>query len=265
MSDIWLAHHGIAGQKWGIRRFQNKDGSLTSAGRRRYKVGEAMDDNDSNDSSVTRRVKKDYNELSDKDFKRKYQASKNTYRKRVNKYGDPYMNSPLAKYGKKLSKKQGKDPDKVAEDETNGSVATPRMSDKTKKALKTAAIVGAAAVATGLVAYGAYKGSNLIKTEAGRRILENGEKEMNRLMSGAENAVKISAASVRQSRVYEPGSEAEKVAMNTAMSWQRIAAERRVQAIEVGRQTDKEYKDTSSSVVKSAKYLIDQRRKKKRS
>lgn len=32
----YLAHHGIKGQKWGIRRFQNSDGSLTSAGRERY-------------------------------------------------------------------------------------------------------------------------------------------------------------------------------------------------------------------------------------
>lgn len=31
-----MYHHGILGQKWGIRRFQNSDGSLTSAGKRRY-------------------------------------------------------------------------------------------------------------------------------------------------------------------------------------------------------------------------------------
>ena len=34
-----LYHHGIKGQKWGIRRFQKKDGSLTPAGRKRYDDG----------------------------------------------------------------------------------------------------------------------------------------------------------------------------------------------------------------------------------
>lgn len=31
-----LYHHGIKGQKWGIRRYQNADGSLTEAGKKRY-------------------------------------------------------------------------------------------------------------------------------------------------------------------------------------------------------------------------------------
>lgn len=30
-----LYHHGVKGQKWGVRRYQNKDGSLTAAGRLR--------------------------------------------------------------------------------------------------------------------------------------------------------------------------------------------------------------------------------------
>lgn len=34
----FLAHHGIKGQKWGIRRFQEEDGTLTAAGRARYDV-----------------------------------------------------------------------------------------------------------------------------------------------------------------------------------------------------------------------------------
>jgi len=33
-----LYHHGIKGQRWGIRRFQNEDGSLTAEGKQRYDV-----------------------------------------------------------------------------------------------------------------------------------------------------------------------------------------------------------------------------------
>ena len=32
----YIAHHGIKGQKWGVRRFQNEDGSLKAAGEKRY-------------------------------------------------------------------------------------------------------------------------------------------------------------------------------------------------------------------------------------
>lgn len=35
--DNELYHYGIRGMRWGVRRFQNKDGSLTSAGRKRQK------------------------------------------------------------------------------------------------------------------------------------------------------------------------------------------------------------------------------------
>lgn len=31
-----LSHHGIKGQKWGVRRFQNEDGTLTNEGKKRY-------------------------------------------------------------------------------------------------------------------------------------------------------------------------------------------------------------------------------------
>lgn len=36
--DLYLMHHGIKGQKWGVRRFQNPDGTLTNAGKSRQKT-----------------------------------------------------------------------------------------------------------------------------------------------------------------------------------------------------------------------------------
>ena len=36
MDNNDLVHWGVKGQKWGVRRYQNKDGSLTPAGQKRY-------------------------------------------------------------------------------------------------------------------------------------------------------------------------------------------------------------------------------------
>lgn len=36
MNNLYLAHHGILGMKWGVRRYQNTDGTLTAAGKKRY-------------------------------------------------------------------------------------------------------------------------------------------------------------------------------------------------------------------------------------
>lgn len=60
-----LQHWGIKGMKWGIRRYQNKDGSLTPAGRKRY---DDDPDNDSNDTSNS--PKKAPHEMTGKDYKK---------------------------------------------------------------------------------------------------------------------------------------------------------------------------------------------------
>lgn len=48
MEDCYLEHHGIKGMRWGIRRFQNKDGSLTPAGRKRRASYASYDSSNTN-------------------------------------------------------------------------------------------------------------------------------------------------------------------------------------------------------------------------
>ena len=50
MENNQLYHHGILGMKWGVRRFQNKDGSLTKAGKKRY--GDDSDEQKAKKKSV---------------------------------------------------------------------------------------------------------------------------------------------------------------------------------------------------------------------
>ena len=80
-----LSHHGIKGQKWGIRRFQNKNGTLTAKGKSRYSSKESINKNnkleDMSDEELGRRLKRlrmedEYNRLSSKSINRGQKAVK---------------------------------------------------------------------------------------------------------------------------------------------------------------------------------------------
>ena len=142
MANDYLVHHGVLGMKWGIRRYQPYSTVPRGSGKRGKEIGDAkkhkyarsekMNTNDERDTKTTRGVKKDYNELSDQDFAKKYKVNKDRYRKRVNKYGDPYAHSKNSVARKNVSKI------------TKQSI---KHQQKLKKAAKVAGAVGATAVA----------------------------------------------------------------------------------------------------------------------
>ena len=114
MDELELYHFGIKGQKWGVRRYQNKDGSLTPAGKKRQAVRDARDA--MNYARADKRVKRIETRMANKTYKqskKEYREAKRDYREqkeidRFNKHGldyNPDTASTVYNYGFKAAKR----------------------------------------------------------------------------------------------------------------------------------------------------------------
>lgn len=109
--EYYLAHHGIKGQKWGVRRYQNTDGSLTAVGKKRY----------AQTADGSYRTTKAINKVIATDIKYKH-ASSRTYDKKMSKTYKKY---------EKLARKDEKEALKAEDYEQYGSIAAGRSYLKT--------------------------------------------------------------------------------------------------------------------------------------
>ena len=151
----YLVHHGIKGQKWGVRRYQNADGSLTAAGYQHYYGNSSgMSSGERREFKAAMRSDRDAWKRSSKEA---YKSAKDKVRTgQLSKDSEEYKNVSRDRYMAKYGSKKGIDMYRHGTKDQKNEAIKEAGSRKAERRATTAALstVGAVAV-TGTVLAGA--------------------------------------------------------------------------------------------------------------
>lgn len=155
MRNLYLYHHGIRGQRWGIRRFQNEDGSLTKSGKKRYDVDIETAKNKYNIANhKSKEARKEYYKKASENNTAVYNKSLEAKRYAKRKLKDELIKEKLNNETK-ISKRREKLQQEYLRKGMNvqeAAIAAYKR-EKTEKAVKAVAAIAI----TAAIAYGGYK------------------------------------------------------------------------------------------------------------